>query len=349
MRVAVLTDTHFTFRKSNQTYHDYFEKFYQKVFFPTLEDRRIDCVIHMGDAFDNRKGIDYWGLEWAYRVFYDPLRDKGITLYQLCGNHDAEKKSTNKYNSIDTLLRDYSNVIRITQAGEYKIDNLKCIFIPWICKDNQENTFNIIKETNSKVLFGHLELSGFTLFPGQMQKNGISKEIFKKFDRVFSGHYHTRSDDGKIYYLGNPYQMFWSDVNDVRGFTIFDTDTYDLEFIQNPYEIFCKIYYSDSLDYKKYDYEQLQNKNVKIIVKEKNNQTNYHYFIDQILKQDIIDLKIVDTIDVNDNLVNTSDLDCEDTLSVLNKYIELSDFKLEKNNIKKILYDTYREALEMEI
>ena len=68
-----------------------------------------------------------------------------------------------------------------------------------------------------------------------------------------------------------------------------------------------------------------------------------------MLKQDIIDLKIVENTDVNDDFVNISDLNCEDTLSTLNKYVEQSDFKLNKTTILKILYDTYQEALELEV
>jgi DNA repair exonuclease SbcCD nuclease subunit len=348
MRIGLIGDTHYCFKHSNKVYHDFFEKFYDEVFFPTLEDRRIECVVHLGDAFDNRKGVDYWGLEWAQRVIYDRLRDMGIKLYQICGNHDAEKKTTNKYNSIDTLLRDYSNVVRITEPAEYTIEELKCLFIPWICKDNEQQTFELLQSSNAKVIFGHLELSGFNLFPGMLQTHGLTTERFQKYDRVFSGHYHTRSDDGKIYYLGNPYQMFWSDVDDVRGFHIFDTETYELEFIENPNNLFCRIYYSD-IDCKTFDFSIVQNKNVKIIIQQKSNQSDYDRFINEMLKQNIIDLKIVETVDVNDDLVNASDLDCEDTLSTLNKYIEQSDFKLDKNFIRKILFDTYKEAHELEV
>ena len=348
MKVGLICDTHFCFKKSNKVYHDYFEKFYDEVFFPTLKDRRIDCVIHLGDAFDNRKGVDYWGLEWAQRVIYDRLLDMDIKLYQICGNHDAEKKTTIKYNSIDTLLRDYSNIVRITEPIEHTIDKLKCLFIPWICKDNEQITFEMLKSSNAKVIFGHLELSGFSLFPGFLQTHGLTTEKFQKYDRVFSGHYHTRSNDGKIYYLGNPYQMFWSDVDDVRGFHIFDTDTYELEFVENPNDLFCRVYYND-IDYKTFDFSIVQNKNVKVVIDQKSNQSEYDRFIAEMLKQDIIDLKIIETIDVNDDLVNISDLNCEDTLSTLNKYVEQSDFKLDKTTILKILYDTYKDALELEV
>ena len=123
MKLALICDTHFCFKRSNKIYHDYFERFYNEVFFPTLQARTIDSVVHLGDAFDNRKGVDYWGLEWAQRVFYDRLSNINIQLYQICGNHDAEKKTTNKYNAIDTLLRDYTNVTCITEPKELTIEN----------------------------------------------------------------------------------------------------------------------------------------------------------------------------------------------------------------------------------
>lgn len=348
MLVSIITDTHYCFKKSNKEYHNYFEKFYNDVFFPTLLERNIDTVIHMGDAFDNRKGVDYWGLEWAQRVVYDRFRSYGITVYQICGNHDASFKTTNKVNSIDTLLKEYDNVIPVVSPKEFILDKLEAIMIPWICKDNEKETFEMLQNTTAKVVFGHLELNGFSLFPGQVQTHGLETIKFQKFDRVFTGHYHTRSDDGKIFYLGNPYQLYWSDVNDRRGFNIFNTETYELEFVENPNTMFEKIYYSD-LDYKEFDYSKLEGKNIKVIIKEKNNDVNYELFISEILKRNIVDLKIVENLDVNDNLLNIQDVKCEDTLGILNKYIEDCEFKLNKDMIKKIVSDVYKEALEMEI
>ena len=67
---------------------------------------------------------------------------------------------------------------------------------------------------------------------------------FNKFEKVYSGHYHTRSTDGKIYYLGNPYEMFWNDVKDDRGFHIFDTETLEHTPVNNPYRLFYNVYYT---------------------------------------------------------------------------------------------------------
>ena len=63
MKIAIITDTHWSARKASKNFHEYFQLFYDNVFFPTLEKHGIKTVIHMGDAFDNRKSIDFWGLK----------------------------------------------------------------------------------------------------------------------------------------------------------------------------------------------------------------------------------------------------------------------------------------------
>lgn len=349
MKIACITDTHIAFKKSNVNFQNYFERFYSDIFFPELQRRNIKTVIHLGDAFDSRKGIDYVGLEWAQKVVYDRFRDLGITVYQICGNHDSTMRSTNKYNAIKTLLREYENVIPIDEPTEYTIDGVKTIFVPWICKNNEEETFRLLQESSAKLVFGHLELSGFTLFPGQLNTHGMTTERFHKFDRVFSGHFHTQSSDGKIFYLGNPYQMFWSDVDDTRGFHIFDNKTYDLEFIENPYKIYKKIYYDQDTKDLSESLEDLSGKYIKVIVKNKPSESDYSRFISKITESNIIDLKIVDLNTVDDSNVNIEELDIEDTVTTLNKYIEESDFSLDKDMIKKILFTVYQEALELEI
>jgi DNA repair exonuclease SbcCD nuclease subunit len=256
-------------------------------------------------------------------------------------------RSTNKHNAISTLLRDYTNVVPIIDPIEYNIGGKEIVFIPWICKSNEVETFDLINSTKAKLLFGHLELSGFTLFPGHTNSNGMAKEKFKQFDRVFSGHYHTRSNDGKVFYLGNPYQMFWSDVDDVRGFHIFDTDTYELEFIENSYKIYEKVYYNGSTTLN-LDYSVFSDKYVKVIVEDKSNESDYNKFISKLLESNIIDLKIIENVKFDTDIIS-EDIEEEDTLSSLNKYIDNSEFSLDKNIVKNILYKIYQEALEVEV
>ena len=53
-KVAIITDTHWGARNDSQVFSNYFAKFYENVFFPTLEKRGIRTVIHMGDIVDRR-------------------------------------------------------------------------------------------------------------------------------------------------------------------------------------------------------------------------------------------------------------------------------------------------------
>ena len=345
MKIGLITDTHWSVKKGSKHLHDYFELFYKNVFFPTLEEHEIKTVIHMGDAFDNRKGIDFWGLDWTRRVVLEPLRK--YEVHMLVGNHDIFFRNSTIINAPELLLNDYQNIKIYSSPKEFCIDGLDTLMLPWICTDNREKTDYLLKNTQAKVVFSHLELSGFVAYPGHVMKEGMDASIFKKFDRVYSGHYHTKSDDGKIYYLGNPYQMFWNDVDDTRGFHIFDTDTYELEYFKNPYNMFERIYYEDT-DCKKFDTLYLEEKIVKIVVRQKSNQLKFDKFIDKILKANPLDLKVVEIIDINDGDVDCEEISTEDTMSILDKYVEEAEFNLDKMIVKKLLRDVYREALEIE-
>jgi DNA repair exonuclease SbcCD nuclease subunit len=271
----------------------------------------------------------------------------GIKVYSIVGNHDTYYKNTNQINSIDVLLDSYNNIVKISEPKEVTIDGLKILLLPWICSENQEYVFNLLETTNARVVFGHLELSGFSVFPGQLQPHGMDKKIFDKFDKVFSGHYHTKSDDGKIFYIGNPYQMFWNDYNDSRGFSIFDTKTTELEFIKNPYTIFEKIYYEDT-DINIIDKNSLKDKIIKLIVRKKTNQKKFDLFLDELAKIPLIELKVSELLDIDDSNYQVSELDVEDTMVILTSYIEESEFNLNKDLAKKIIKDIYLEAMEIE-
>ena len=148
MKVAIITDTHYGARKSSTLFHDYFEQFYKNVFFPTLDEQGIKTVIHMGDAFDSRKGIEFKALTWAQRVVFDPLKERGIDMHLMVGNHDAYYKNTNSINAVDLLLREYSNVKVYSSPTEVKVDNLNILFIPWINAENEESSIKSIQNTS---------------------------------------------------------------------------------------------------------------------------------------------------------------------------------------------------------
>ena len=346
MKVAIITDTHYGARKGSKLFHDYFEKFYDDIFFPTLDKMGITHVIHMGDAFDSRKGIEFRSLDWAKRVVFEPLLKRGITMDLMVGNHDAYYKNTNTINAVELLLKEYDNVTTYSGAEEVKVSDLNILYIPWICEDNEKETYQLIKDTSCKIAMGHLELQGFKAHRGCIMEHGDSSELYSKFTKVLSGHYHTRSDDGRVYYLGNPYEMFWNDVGDRRGFTIFDTETQEHYHIDNPYTLFEIIYYKDT-DYQLLDTRKYEDKIVKVIVRQKTDSVQFEKFIDKLYSSNVADLKIVENFVLNDDEVTCDDVDTEDTLSILDRYIEEADISLDKSLVKNYMRATYQEACEL--
>ena len=347
MKVAIITDQHFGFKKGSKHFHKFFQKFYDNVFFPTLEERGIDTVIDMGDTFDSRKGIDLYSLDWSQRNYFDKLRDAKIHLTSIVGNHTAFYKNTNDINTIDLILREYDNIDVIVNPEERTFDKLKVLFVPWISSDERETSYATIKRSSAKVCMGHLELNGFDAHHGYTMEDGHDSLPFKKFIKTFSGHYHTRSNDGKIFYLGNPYEMYWNDCNDTRGFHIFDTDTLDLEPVNNPYQMYRVIRYEDTPRqlFRFQDYKDLI---VKVVVFQKSNKKEYERFIDALSAAGPYDIKIVEKIDgsqLDDTLVEES----EDTLTLLDKFVDDLETDLEKPKIKSIMRNIYQEACEVSL
>ena len=347
MKIAIITDQHFGARKNSKLFHDYFLKFYEDIFFPTLIKEGITTIVDMGDTFDSRKGVDFVSLEWAKNHYYDRLTELGITVHTIIGNHTAYYKNTNDLTGVGLFLREYDNIKIYPEAEEVRIDKTKFLFVPWINPENRDKTFELIEESDSPCVMGHLELNGFMATRGHFMEHGMDSYVFDKFEKVYSGHYHMRSNQDNIFYLGNPYEMYWNDVNDRnRGFHLFDTDTLVHTPVNNPYQMFHNLYYDDTphqmLDITKYD-----KKILKVIVRKKSDPKQFEKYIDKLYSSNLAELKIVENFDFTEGEEFEAD-ESEDTISLLNRYIQESEVDLDKSVITEILQDVYKEACEVE-
>ena len=343
MKVAIITDQHFGARKNSKLFHDYFLNFYENVFFPSLEKEGISVVVDLGDTFDSRKGIDFAALAWAKNHYYDRLADMGIEVHTVVGNHTAYYKNTNDINAVDLLLREYCNIRIYSEPTEIRLGNLDVLLLPWINPENESNTYSLIKTTTCICAMGHLELAGFRVNSQIIMEHGLESKLFEKFSRVYSGHYHTRSNDGRVFYLGNPYEIYWSDWNDTRGFTIFDTETLDHHHIDNPYNMFEIINYDEDTTKLDSDYE---NNIVKVVIKNKKNQLKYEKFLDKLYSQNPAEVKIVENFEVNIKDFE-EDIESEDTISILDRYIQESETNKDKTRIMSIMREVHKESCEM--
>ena len=347
MKIAIITDQHFGCRKNSKLFHDYFLRFYEDVFFPTLEREGITTIVDMGDTFDSRKGIDFCALTWAKENYYNRLQKMGIEIHSIVGNHTAYYKNTNDINAINLLLREYANVKIYSETTPIEIDNLSILLVPWINPENEKKTMAMIEQSRSPVVMGHLELHGFKVNDYVVMEHGTNIDPFAKFDRVYSGHFHTRSSQNNIHYLGSPYEMYWNDWNDTRGFHLFDTETLEHTPINNPYNIFEKVFYEDT-PFQTFDTRGFEDKIVKVIVRKKSDIGQFERFIDKIYSANVAELKIVENFDFS-GWYDTSETgyESEDTLSILNRYIDDSEVTLDKSIITKMVDEIYREACEV--
>ena len=350
MRVAIITDQHFGARNDSSAFLDFYERFYNDTFFPTLDDNNIESVLILGDTFDRRKYVNFYSLDRAKKMFFDKLEERGIKVFMIAGNHDTYFKNTNEVNSPELLLAEYTNIVLINKAADIIVHDTPVCFVPWICPDNYQESLETINNSNAELCMGHFEIAGFAMYRGMESHEGLSKDLFKKFDMVFSGHYHHRSDDNHIYYLGNPYELTWQDYNDPRGFHLFDLQTRQLEFIRNPNTMFQRVEYDDSLiDPSVESYEHLKNKYVKIIVVNKNDFYKFDKFITKVYDSDPYEVKIIeDFSEFNDGEIDTN-INLEDTLDVLSNYIDSIETDLDKDRVKTFMKSLYTEAINLEV
>ena len=342
-KVALITDTHFGIRKGSQIFHDYFQKFYRDTFFHYLDSNSIDTVVHLGDCFDVRKGIDYWSLDWAKTNFFDPLRERGIHLHLIVGNHDIFYKESLSINSPGLNLREYDNISIYSRPETVRIKDCLSFMVPWICTDNAEDFVEQLESTSAAVCFGHLELAGFYANKDYQCQHGTDAKVFSQFDRVFSGHFHKKSSSGNITYLGNPYQLYWNDEGDVRGFHIFDTKTKEIEFIENPNTMFHKVFYNEG-NQKLINHNKLADTYVKVVV-EKSTPKKLTHFVDKLYEVGIHDLKVIENQDLT--IDDDVEIEAEDTLTTLTNYVSAMDGEFNKDNVINIFKSLYVEAQEI--
>jgi DNA repair exonuclease SbcCD nuclease subunit len=354
MKIAVITDQHFGARNDSPHFLDYYEKFYKDTFFPTLDSNGIDTVLILGDTFDRRKYVNFYSLKRTKEMFFDELAKRNIQVHMLAGNHDTYFKNTNDVNSVRLLLAEYKNIEVIDHPITIEVYGKDICMLPWICPENFDASMNIIEKTSADICMGHLEVAGFAMHRGMPSQEGLDRGLFKKFDTVFSGHYHHRSNQDNIRYLGNPYELTWQDYNDPRGFHLFDLSSLNLEFIENPNVMFHRITYDDKettiSDMLAKDLEKYTGTYVKVVVVNKINPHLFDRFMDKLYKVNPVDITIAEdfadlTEGVDDDMIN----EAEDTITIINKFVDgIKEEHIDNDKLKTVLKELYIEALNQE-
>jgi DNA repair exonuclease SbcCD nuclease subunit len=338
-------------RGDSTVFLDYQEKFYKDVFFPHLQDAGIKTLLHLGDLFDRRKFINFVTLSRAKNIFLDPLRDMGIEMHIVVGNHDVFFKNTNEVNSLVLLLKEYDNIhVYVDEPVELQFGSSKIMLAPWITKENEEMFLEKASKTKCSILAGHFEFQGFEMTRGHMSKHGYKPSDFTKFEMIWSGHFHIPSKYDNVEYLGAPYEMDWSDYDGIRGFHVFDTESKDLKRIRNPYRLHHKIMYDDAdmtiEDVANLDVSILKDTFVMMVVNNKTNPYIFEMLVDKIDNCGAADVKVVEDALSLENIADDETInEAKDTREILHGYVDSMDTKIEKKRIKTLLDELYVEAI----
>ncbi len=232
---------------------------YKKFILPIIKQYNIDFAIDLGDFFDDREKIDIKTLK---TVREEMLNDLPVPFYFIVGNHNQYYKSNNLLNNLVGTIGDLDNVHIVDRFTQ--IDNID--IFPWITPNNVETYLKCIEMTEGRFACGHFEFNGFPFDKSRTAevKERMSATSFKKYEAVFSGHYHIASQKDNIIYVGSPVQLTWIDVNVEKRVIVLDTTTGDWQDIVNPDNLYFQYTITNEDSLRGINPEFIRNKRVKI-------------------------------------------------------------------------------------
>jgi hypothetical protein len=349
-KIAIINDTHFGVRNGSDIFMDYMDKFFTDVFFPYCQENDIKRILHMGDFFDHRKYINIKALKRVDDFFTSRLDEYDMTMDIIPGNHDVYYKNTNELNSLEEILSGNERIRIHMNPVDIEFDNLSIGMLPWISHENYDECMEFIQSSKSPIIASHLELNGFKMMKGAVvASHGMDPKLFSRYEMVLSGHYHTKSEEDNIHYLGTQYELTWADAGDPKHFHILDTNTREIEPVKNKHCLFQRIRYNDTQSLPEISKKDIEGTFVKVVVVKKKDLYAFDKFIDKVQSYGPFDIKIVENFDeYSGENVDNDKISTVDTPTLLNTYVDSIETDLNKEKLKNILYDLYVEAKDLE-
>jgi DNA repair exonuclease SbcCD nuclease subunit len=343
----IISDPHFGIHDNSEVFLKY-QKLTFNWIYSIAEKYNIKNIIVTGDINDKRKQVS----QKIINEIKETL-DPAYHWYFLCGNHDSYYKNTNKVNFLKnnfTSDKNYKCTIIDVETKEIKIGGTKCLFIPWINKENYDDTIEKIRKTKAKIAFSHLELAGFEMMKGVLSEKGqLSLTDLANFDKVISGHFHIKSVKNNIIYTGSPYELSWNDYGDEKGVFVVDLDNLDMKYHKNPYKLYHKIWIDKKFNYPE-DLSTYTEKSIKIYLDVKRT-LKVEKFINEIseicYRLDVIDNNII-IEDINELEIQNMDIEdiWEEYIEIMKDEGEITEE--EKISINKIFKKVYNKALMLD-
>lgn len=225
MKLAIFGDLHMGIRQNSTDWHEIAFQWADS-FVEELNKRGIKDIVFLGDFFHNRNTISVNTLS-AANTFLGKLSE--FNVHMILGNHDLfyDKEYTT---SAVSLFDNFENIAVYSKPTMVQLGSKRCMMCGW--------GYDIM-EHDADILFTHAEFATFkTQAKGGEREEGLSiAEVLRHYPLVYSGHYHLRQSKsyarGEIRYVGNPFAMDYSDEKLVKGFEVYDTESGDIQFVEN--------------------------------------------------------------------------------------------------------------------
>lgn len=208
-KFAVFSDLHLGMKNNSREHNDNCERFL-KWFIEESKKAGIKTCIFGGDFHHVRSAINVSTLNYSVSGL-KLLNDYFDHTYFIIGNHDLFYRDKLEIHSIP-YINQFPKIILIDTITTIS----DITFVPWLVSDQWKD----IPEIKSPYIFGHFELPTFKMNASvEMPDHGLlNVSHFKNQKQVFSGHFHKRQNNGKIYYIGNAFPHNYADAwDDDRG------------------------------------------------------------------------------------------------------------------------------------
>jgi DNA repair exonuclease SbcCD nuclease subunit len=347
MKIAIIGDTHIGIRNDSPMFFQNSVNFFTEVFFPYCKENNISKVIHVGDFFDRRKYININIISQTRKKILQPMKEMGMQMDLILGNHDCYYKNTNAVNAPREIFDCFENINIIETPCIINYYGCDIGLVPWITKENFEECKDFIKKQKTRILCGHFEIDGREVLRGIRHEGGMPSSMFKNYEMVLSGHFHIRSYEDNICYVGTPYQLYMSDLNEQKGFHVFDTETSQLEFIENPKQLFRQYIYDDSQGSKnkilEQDYTEAKECFVRVFIKTKKYQNIFEQFMEKLYNMGSYGITVIEDIQEEETEKLSIDLS-QDTFSLINNEIDNMELSQDKGKLKSLIKDIFLES-----
>ena len=190
-----------------------------------IATHKPDLVVNLGDTFDTHSMVRSEVMtEFIKHV--ESAKNTCPYIY-LLGNHDMYKPSDNKYHALKHLK---GKMDRFTIVDEL-INLHGMTFVPYVHKPED------FPKQSLPICVAHQTFIGAD-FGNITTKDGVDPVSVVGAEIIISGHIHKRqrldARGTEVIYIGSPFSQSASDINQVKGVSIINTETYAEEFIVCP-------------------------------------------------------------------------------------------------------------------